>query len=165
MNIVFDTNVLSTFAKINRLDLLVKLFDKQKLLIPTAVFKELRDSKQEFTQIVLDDKNFERASLTQEEKDLILSLKNRLGIGEKECLVVCKNRNYVFVTNDELAIKEAEKLNIEWLNLTIILNALKQEKIVNEKELVKIIEEIETKDKVKIRKNYLNLTKNGPEEI
>src|SRR3989338_572055 len=68
MNVVFDTNILSTFAKINRLDLLVKLFDKQKLLIPTMVFKELQDSKQEFTQTVLDNKSFEKVNSTKEEK-------------------------------------------------------------------------------------------------
>lgn len=151
MSIVFDTNILSTFAKINRLDLLVKLFDKQKLLIPEAVFEELHDSKQEFTQIILDDKNFEKLILTKEEKNLVLTLKARLGLGEKECLAICKDKNYVFVTNDEIAIKEAEKLSIEWINLEIMLAALKQEKIINEQELNKLIEEIETKDRIIIR--------------
>jgi len=128
MNIVFDTNILSTFAKINRLDLLFKLFNKQELLIPVVVLKELQDSKQEFTQIILNNKSFKTIDSDKEKKDLILSLKVGLGLGEKECLAICKNKNYVFVTNDEIAIKEAKKLGIEWLNLEIILNALKTRK-------------------------------------
>jgi len=160
MNVVFDTNILSTFAKINRLDLLVKLFDKQKLLIPTMVFKELQDSKQEFTQTVLDNKSFEKVNSTKEEKDLILSLRTRLGIGEKECIAICKNRSYIFVTNDEIAIKEAEKQGIEWLNLEIILTALKQEKIINEKELEKLIERNRNKrqNKDKKQRRFYRLT-------
>ncbi len=151
MSIVFDTNILSTFAKINKLELLVKLFNKQELLIPESVFRELQDSKQEFTQIILDNKNFKRINSTREEKNLLLIIKTSLGVGEKECLTICKNRNHVFITNDEIAIKEAEKQEIEWLNLEIILTALKQENIINEQELNEIIKEIETKDRVKIR--------------
>ena len=151
MSLVFDTNILSTFAKINKLDLLVKLFEGQELLIPEAVFIELQDSKQEFTQTILDFKNFKNFNLTKEEKNLILNLKARLGSGEKQCLAICKSKNYVFVTNDESAIKESEKQGIDWLNLEIILVALQQEKVVSKKQLNEIIKEIETKDGVKIR--------------
>lgn len=41
MNLVFDTDVLSTFGKIRRLDLLKELFPNAGFFIPPSVYNEL----------------------------------------------------------------------------------------------------------------------------
>lgn len=148
--IVFDTNILCTFAKIDKLKLIVDLFKGVELLIPQSVIDEVVSSKQNYVNNIIENDIFKQIKITEQEKAFEQQLKENLGKGEKECISICANRGLIFVTNDEKAIKEAEKYSIEWLNLEIILCSLKEEKIVSRDELKNIIEEIEIKDKVKI---------------
>lgn len=46
MAVVFDTDVISTFGKIKRLDLLQKLFPRDKFFIPSSVYDELINARE-----------------------------------------------------------------------------------------------------------------------
>lgn len=148
MEFVFDADVLSTFAKIQKLDLLGKVFGKNKLLITQAVSSDLKRSKSPLVKNVLKSKLFQHASLNKQEYDLARKIyaEKRLGIGESECIALCKIRNATIVTNDSKAIQFAEKLNINLVDLETILHSLKD--LISKEQLEQIISDIEAKDKV-----------------
>ena len=150
MGFVFDADLLSTFAKIERLELLAKIFGNKNLLIPPAVASDLHRSKSILVKNVLKSKLFQQTNLSNQEKELVnkISERKRLGMGEIECLAVCKERNMVIVTNDNEAMDLADKLGIETVDLEAILYSMKE--LMEIKELKQIIEDIESKDRVVI---------------
>ena len=147
---VFDADVLSTFAKVNKLGLLKKVFGKSKLLIPPAVVNDLKRSKTFSVQSILNSKLFLQIHLNPEEIKLKgkIGRQKSLGQGEIECITVCKARGAGFVTNDSQAINFAEKMEVDVVDLETILNFLKS--ILNRKELRQLINDIESKDRVLI---------------
>ena len=150
MGFVFDADLLSTFAKIGGLDLLAKTFGNKDLFIPPAVAEDLNRSKSILVKNVLQSKFFQQINLSNQENELIKKISERknLGMGEIECLAVCKERKMVVVTNDNKAIDVAEKLDIDVVDLESILYSLRDFMKINE--LKQIIDDIEAKDKVVI---------------
>ena len=150
MGFVFDADLLSTFAKIEKLELLAKAFGKNDLLIPPAVASELMRSKVILVQDILKSKLFQQAILSEQERGLIgkISSRKNLGIGEIECIAICQARNMAIATNDSKAIDLAEKLGIGAVDLEATLYSLKD--FMDIKEIKHIIDDIEIKDKVVI---------------
>lgn len=143
---IIDADVLSTFAKIKRLDLLAKAFGDDEILICPAVISELKQSKSEEVRDTTASNLFSQASLTKKENNLANNLRKKLGTGEAESIALCKIRKAVFVSNDNQAIISAEKLGIEIVDLETILYFLKD--LLGKNQLKQIINAIESKDKV-----------------
>ncbi|MBI4451803.1 hypothetical protein HY637_00090 [Candidatus Woesearchaeota archaeon] len=150
MGFVFDADLLSTFAKIERLELLAKVFGNKNLLMPPAVASDLQRSKSILVKNVLKSKLFQQTNLSSQERELVKKISERkhLGMGEIECIAVCKQRKMVIVTNDNKAIDLADKLGIEAVDLEAILYSMKE--LMEIKALKQIIEDIEAKDRVVI---------------
>jgi len=147
---VFDADVSSTFAKIDRFGLLEKLLGKGNLVIPPAVVSDLKRSKSALVKDILKSKVFQHVNLTKKEIDLAKKISERknLGTGEIECIALCKIRGAVLVTNDNKAIRLAEELSIDVVDLESILYSLKD--LIDSQQLKEIIMDIEAKDKVVI---------------
>jgi len=94
MGFVFDADLLSTFAKIEKLDILAKTFGNKDLIIPPAVASDLQRSKSILVKNVLKSKLFQQANLSNQEKELVnkISERKHLGMGEIECIAVCKEK-------------------------------------------------------------------------
>ncbi len=156
MIFVFDGDVLSTFSKIKRFDLIPLIFGKSLLLISPFVKKDLEKSKTPLFGTIISSGFFTETSLTEEEKELCKKIysEKSLGLGEVECITICIKRKAHFVSNDSRAIKYAENLRISTINLETMLYMLKDQ--ITSLELKGIIMEIETKDRVRIvNKNKL----------
>ncbi|MBI2135531.1 hypothetical protein HYU06_00495 [Candidatus Woesearchaeota archaeon] len=155
MGLIFDTDILSTFAKINRLYLFSELFRGNELLIPNSVVQDLKGSKINLADVVLNSNIFKVCEISKDESILVeeINSQKNLGRGEVECIAICKSRNCLFVSNDYRAKKCAEAFNIEVFDLESILSMLKE--ILTDEELNDIIKLIESKDKVKIRNKEL----------
>jgi predicted nucleic acid-binding protein len=153
-SLVFDTDVLSTFGKIKRLDLLEKLFPGADFSIPASVNNELfkaKDSGYEFVDYITDSRIFEVTLLGQEEVGFLDKLRDerrKLGPGELECISICKHRDCVLVTNDKAAKKVCDNYDIKFIDLSMLLKSLIITDILTSKEVEALIDEIEDKDKV-----------------
>ena len=66
--------------------------------------------------------------------------------GEAEGIVIARNRNGIFLTNDRVAVKFCEQNDVAVLDLKDILKVTARKKIVNENEMIKIMKDIEVKD-------------------
>ena len=167
MNLVFDTDVLSTFGKIRRLDLLKELFPNAGFFIPPSVYNELfkaRERGYEFVDYVTESGLLEVIPLNKEELELLSRLKEErrsLGLGELEGLSICKRREYILVTNDITAKKICDRYEIEFVDLSMILKSLLAAKILTSNEVRVLITEIERKDRVTIKDRDDILTERG----
>ncbi|VVB88431.1 Uncharacterised protein [uncultured archaeon] len=155
--LIFDTDILSTFGKIRRLDLLRKLLPEVPFYIPPSVYDELLKAKDlgyDFVDNIFESKIIEVIPLNDEEMRLLKELKRErvsLGKGELEGLSVCKHEGYILVTNDTSAKKVCDFYGIDFIDLSIILKSLITEKILTNSQVRILIEEIESKDRVVIK--------------
>lgn len=155
MNILFDTDLISSFSKIERIDLLEKLFYKIDLCISFEVFKELLvplDYGYSFPNII-----FNKCQVVYCEKDEIELFQNRLlenkflGKGELESITICQSRNFFFSAIDQKAIDYAQSQGITVFPLKLILRLLWKQGILSKPEVRGLILELEHKDKLMIK--------------
>ena len=148
MEFAFDADIISTFAKIEKLGLLEKVFGRSNLIITSAVSSDLQRSKSSLVKDALKSKLFQLVNLNKQQSVLAKNIhaQRKLGMGESETIALCKARNAAFVTNDNKAISFAEKLNIDIVDLETILYSLKE--LISKDQLRQIINDIESKDKV-----------------
>jgi len=142
--IILDTNIASTFLKINEMNLLHSLFPNHALAITTGVQKELRAANyevQHFTTLKL-------TKMEMGQREILAITSGSLGMGELECIVVCSTRSIPMLTNDRKAKNVALKKGIRCYDLTEILRAFKLKGIVDLNRLKQIVQAIESKDNI-----------------
>ncbi len=107
--VLVDNTVLSNFAKVNRLDLLRKAFDR--VYVTEQVLEEFRLGIRRgvLPNVSLD---FEVLRLKDDEIELYNALRIRLGRGEASCLAIAKHRNMKVLTDDLDARKIANVLGV-----------------------------------------------------
>jgi len=127
---VLDCDILSTYAKINRIELLEELFPE--LFMPYAVYVELITAKTmgfDFPDRVFKSKVKLTALKPDELKDFEIFVKMpQVHHGEAEGMSIAKNRNAVFLTNDGKVVRLCEEKGIMVLDLKDVLGR-SQEKI------------------------------------
>ena len=130
--IVADTNLVSTFARIGRLDLLFAVAETDALHLPPAVIKEIKAGLHkglDFLQPLVDgltgEVGFYALELTAAEKTLADTLPGSLNAGERECIAVCAQRpDGKLLTNDKRAHTYCLAHQIPAFNLKLILRRL-----------------------------------------
>ncbi|MDP3104765.1 MAG: hypothetical protein Q8M95_09180 [Candidatus Methanoperedens sp.] len=155
MAIIFDTDILSAFAKINALDLLKKLFSKHDVFITPEIYEELNvpvEYGYSFPLKIFEEFNI----INPDEKEGakyrdLLRTNRRIGKGELEAISICIYRKYYFVSMDEAAISFAESKDVTTISLHSILRSLWESGILTKEEVKKIISEIEQKDNTRIK--------------
>jgi len=147
MIIVCDMDFLSSFLKIERLELVKDLFKKEKLYIPIAVLGEI--AKTDLITDLLDKKRIKVKRINYEdlrEMESVEEFKN-LGSGEKECLVLCNQfRDSMLLISDNKAREIANKNNIAVLNISAFLLACKDVGLLNSEDIATIIHDLKDKD-------------------
>ncbi len=137
--VLIDNTVLSNFAKVNRLDLLKRAFEK--LYVTEQVLEEFKLGIERgvLPNISLD---FEVLKLEGEEIELYNSLRAKLGKGEASCLAIAKNRNMKFLTDDSDARKAANILGIPVSGTIGVLVRCIERNIISKEEGNKILKEM-----------------------
>jgi predicted nucleic acid-binding protein len=149
--IVADTNILSTFARIGRLDLLFAVTETKNFYLAPAVVKEIKVGLQKgivFLQPIVDGltsrAGFDALDLSAEEKILADALPASLNAGERECIAVCVKRSKAkLLTNDKRARNYCQANRIPCLDLKLVLRRLWQANHCAKEEVRAIIKEIE----------------------
>lgn len=158
MVIISDTNILSSFAAANALDLLAKLFDKDKICIPPAVERELQTAltygKTHVERVIqaLEAGDIERTTLTEAERKLMAALPRKLHDGEREGIVICQARKLPFLSNDRRAVNYCNKNGIRAIPLVVVLRSLWIEKILSKQEVRELIQTMTKVEKLTLNK-------------
>lgn len=153
MDVVVDTDILSTFAKVNKLRLLPKLFSKSRVLICPSVNMEIKRGVELGLLRYSPPRHFVAINLGTSEKAMAREFReaSNLGPGDAECLAVARNRNCLLLTNDRQAKKAADSLSIDHLSLALLLRELWRSHVMPKSRVAKLIDEVETKDNVIIK--------------
>ena len=155
--IFVDTDVLSTFAKIERLPLLFSVFDQETLNIASAVENEIKRgiSKgfrffDEFVTLQTQGR-IRTYHPTSVDRAFMRSLPQTLNAGERESMATCKRLTATFASNEGRVMHHCQANGIHCLNLVDILRLLWELKILTQTDVRKVITEIETEDRLKFR--------------
>ena len=145
--IICDTDFLSSFLKIKRLELVRYLFKAKNLYIPVAVLSEV--AKTNLITALLDKewvkvKNVSDADFKKMKKNKEFT---NLGSGEKECFALCKRfKNSVLLISDNKARRVANKNEIVTLNISAFLLSCKEMRILESNDIANIIHDLREKD-------------------
>ncbi len=155
--VFIDTDILSIFAKIQRLPLLFTVFDQDVLNIATAVENEITIGVSKgfpFANALVELQAKGRLRTHHPvtvDEEFMLSLPHTLGAGERESMAICKRLAALFASNERRVMHHCQTYRIRCTNLDEILRALWELKILAESDVRKVITEIETKDSLKFR--------------
>ena len=157
MDVVVDTDILSTLAKINKMRLLPKLFHKSNMLICPAVAAEIQKGIQLGLLEFFYPTHFLPIKLGMREKETSMEIADarNVSLGDAECLAVAKNRNCLLLTNDRKVQKVAESLSINHLSLPLLLRELWVHHVMTKAEVTQLADEIESKDRLVIKNKEL----------
>jgi predicted nucleic acid-binding protein len=148
MDVVIDTDILSTFAKIGKSRLLHKLFPKSEIFLCPAVRSEISMAVK---LGILDSMpvSFSNVELTSSERPLAKEIAGRasLSMGDCECLAVAKRRNCLVLSNDRQVANEAVNLGLDRLNIPLLLRELWKAGVLPKADVSKLADEIERKDR------------------
>ena len=151
--VIADTDILSMFGKIGRLDLLQLLFDQ--VYIAPAVWRELgRATQLGFTWVASVQRTVLLLPLTANESGAVehlTSLYPQLGSGEIESFVLAQTHHLACLTNDRQAKVVAQALGLSYLDLEDLLRAIKTRKLLTTAALTALIAQIEEHDRTHIK--------------
>lgn len=155
MDIIIDTDILSTFSKINKLSLLKWLFPESKFYISSKNKFELLEAKKLGYKFITRALKFRPIRLTLNKNEEIefqkLKLtKPSLSSADIESLVLAKFRNFLLLSNDINVRKESTKQNIAYFNLPMVLREFWKQKILTKEDVNKLIAQIEKEDNIVI---------------
>jgi predicted nucleic acid-binding protein len=151
--VIADTDILSTFGKVDRLDLLRQLF--QTIYVAPAVYRELLQAERMGVSWV--DRVAPAVTilpLTTDESKAVARLVRQypqLGSGEVESFVLAQGHRLLCLTNDRQAKAIAHRLGLSYLDLEEILRALKTKTILTTEALAALIDQIEQEDRTRIK--------------
>lgn len=117
-DVIFDTMVISNFAKAGQLDLLRSMYYDSACCTGFVVAEVLRGFRQGHTdleglvQLLTDGWPRQEELATSSERRLYASIAVSLGDGESSCLALAAQRGYVFACADRMARSEAVRLKI-----------------------------------------------------
>ncbi len=152
--IIVDTDVLSTFAKIERIKLLKELFSGEVYITP-MIREEISvplEYGYNFPNNVIS--SIETVTIDEEvlERYQKYSKETSLGKGEIEAIAYCEIKDWAFVTNDLNARQFAKKRKIRVLSLQAVLKALWKKELLSKESVEILLEEIIEKDNLAINK-------------
>jgi predicted nucleic acid-binding protein len=139
MRFVADTDILSTFARIRRLDILKKISDG--VVIPQAVKAELARGR---INVGYLDPDF--VTLAKDELKYLTKTDHSLDLGERECFVIARNRHLPLASNETIVHRLCRRDGIDYLTLPRILRFAIIEGVITRQEAKKLIDAIERKE-------------------
>ena len=128
--ILLDNNILSTFARVHELDLLFRLFPKDKLGVSPTVHDEMMHAIRlgcsflEPAAQVIRGGRLDIVPLTPAEISAKQGLPSSFGAADAECTIVCRERGDTLLTNDRRVRNFCRTAGIIVFDLPQLLRAL-----------------------------------------
>lgn len=140
--IIADTDFLSAFLKIDRLELIFKALETKEIVITGAVLHEIEQAPI-YTKL-LDVLQSKEQKILVENATPIES--EEFGRGEIESISLAQKSNALLLINDRKAAKYAESRGITTIDIPIFLLYCKTINLLSNKELIQIIKDLKEKD-------------------
>ncbi|MEK6982466.1 MAG: hypothetical protein AABX38_06035 [Candidatus Micrarchaeota archaeon] len=145
MIVVVDTGFISSMLKINRIELIFRLFEIEQILAPIQVLEEIQKSPFFMSVAYLfsyDKENISKILVIPME----ISSNQTFGKGEMACIKLAKEKNGILLIDDKKALEKAEKEGLVAISLASFLLMCKKTEIVSNIELKIILTDLKNKD-------------------
>jgi len=154
MVIVFDTDILSMFAKVDEVYLLMQLFGNKAVMTPKIRDEISAPLEYGYTFPFKVLSTIKTVPLSKEaiEEYIRFQRNLNLGKGELEAIAYSKTEKCLFATNDERAREFAKSEGIQVLSLQAILKALWKKKLKSKGEVKQILDRIKMADNLAVSK-------------
>ena len=152
--VLTDTNILSTFAKINELSLLRQLFVEEGIGIVPAVYEELHHGVSkgyvalQAALELIQHRQIDLVVPTAEETLEKSALPPSFDAGERETIAVAKVRGAKILTNERLVKNWCQQAGIQYWDLPGILRALWRIHLLTKEQVRSLVIQIEAKDRI-----------------
>ena len=147
--VLFDTNVLSHFAKIERLPVLLQAFSAlhqaKQLYISPMIYKEVITGIQQgatYLQAALQlitTGDLQIVYPSKADQQFMYSLPAKLAAGEAEAIALCHRLNLVFISHDRKAMNYCERAGIASIKLGLLLPRLQTAGLLTEAEVAQML--------------------------
>ncbi len=155
--VILDTDFLSSFFKIRKLDLILKALNVKHIAIPSTVYEELKEAKFfpeisslfSFTEEELNDNRFilvKTINLVEWNENITKEDRITFGKGELGCFILAKKSNETILIDDQRARTIAKEKGLKVTSIPSFLIFCKQKNITSSNEMNEIINELKQKD-------------------
>lgn len=154
--VILDSDFLSSFLKIDRLDLVRAFYQVTHLLIPPAVFREVSQTR--LLERLAETPWLEVAApgsqiLTRVSPQIGA---HELGAGELEAIALAlEHPNSLLLTSDNRARREATRSGAQVVNIPAFLLACKVSGFLDRAQIAAIVRDLEEKDRYGFRQEVL----------
>lgn len=148
--VILDTDFLSAFLKIGRLELVRDFYGAETLVVPAAVVAELSR-----TPLLQDLSRISWIRIEAAEDDAPGEPLHKLGRGEREAIALARRRGALLLSNDNLARQAAVRLGVEAIDIPAFLLSCKLTGFLDGGSLHEVVRELREKDHYGFRKEIL----------
>jgi predicted nucleic acid-binding protein len=149
--VILDTDFLSAFLKIGRLELVRNFYSVEAVIVPAAVVAELSRTS------LLDDLVWIAwIRIEVVEHDSSSELSHKLGPGEREAIALARRQGALLLSNDNLARQAASRLGVEAIDIPAFLLSCKLTGFLDGDEIREVVRELREKDHYGFRKEILD---------
>ncbi|MES1241407.1 MAG: hypothetical protein ABUT39_07295 [Acidobacteriota bacterium] len=148
--VILDTDFLSAFLKIGRLELVRDFYGVETLIVPAAVVAELSR-----TPLLDDLARIAWIRIEAAEAGSSGEL-HKLGRGEREAIALARRQESLLLSNDNLARQAAGRLGVEAIDIPAFLLSCKLTGFLDAEGLQKIVRDLREKDHYGFRKEILD---------
>jgi predicted nucleic acid-binding protein len=155
--ILADTNILSTFAKIDRLPLLFEFFAGDRIGVVPAVYEEFRQGASKgysMLNSVLELVQARQIELVMPTIEEILAkdaLAASFDSGERETMAVAISRGLQIMTNEKQVKNWCGRTSVRYVDLSGLLRAFWRTNLLTKEEVHDLTEQIEAKDRIRFK--------------
>lgn len=155
--IVVDSNVLSTFARVEHLELLFRLFPKDPLGVPPAVHDELAGATRlgcrllEPAAEMMQDRRLRIIPLTPDEIVAAQSLPRSFAAADAQCIIGCRRRGYALPTNDRRVRNFCRSEGTRVFDLPELLRALWENGVLSIRRVRRLVDQMELAENLVVR--------------
>jgi predicted nucleic acid-binding protein len=145
--LIFDTDFLSSFLKIDRCDLIRSFYQVEQALIPAAVHRELAQT--DLLTSLLATGWIHVSPIEPPSDELLLqdSIFQVLGTGERACILLARTLpDAVLLMSDNKARRFAQSLGLTVANIPAFLLACKMAGLTSPRQMKQIIQDLRDKD-------------------
>jgi predicted nucleic acid-binding protein len=79
-----------------------------------------------------------------------LKLQGRLSTADAEMIAICKQRGWLYITMDKVALRTAKAAGVDTADLRVLLEAIKRAQLLGQEQLRALIERMERKDRTRL---------------
>jgi len=152
MKVILDSDIISMFAKADKIDILRRFF-KNEIYITPKIRDEIMVPKEYGYEF--PDRIISKVDTFPVDKDVLNEYEKYydntdLGKGELEAISLCKIKNHLFCTNDSKARKFAKEEGVNVISLQAVLKALWKSETLQKEEVEKLLSLLIEVDKLSI---------------